>query len=153
MKENKCRKIGSALGRSSLINPHLLLGTEKLLFMRMTDPDFNLCCHAAFPRFHHLSGYRLCLFPWNPETTVLTAAWPIVTSQETNGWSKAEEEEGQQKLKRQRDGKEAAVEQGRWRKNRDQVSRPFSLIFLKNEKVQVWGRGVAEPRVSAENRI
>lgn len=112
----------------------------------MTDPDFNLCREAEFPRFHHLSDSRLCLFlskggwqtPWNNPRT-LTSARPTVTSQETNGWSK----EGQRKLERQRDRKQVAVEQRRWGKNCDWVRQHFLLIFLKSEKMQVWVRGAS----------
>lgn len=116
---------------------------------------------AARPRFH---GFTTALIPGiasfsartdgkHPETTRGRANF---TSPETNGRSKAGEEEGQQKVERQRDGKEAAVERRGWGKNCDRVRRRFSLIFLahgKSEKVQVWVRGAEAPHASAENHV
>lgn len=120
----------------------------------MTDPDFNICRQAEFPRFHHLSDSRLCLFlskggwqtPWNNPRT-LTSARPTVTSQETNGWSK----EGQRKLERQRDRKQVAVEQRRWGGRTvielDSISCSFSW------KVRRCRSGWEAPHASAENHI
>lgn len=120
----------------------------------MTDPDFNLCRQAEFPRFHHLSDSRLCLFlskggwqtPWNNPRT-LTSARPTVTSQETNGWSK----EGQRKLERQRDRKQVEVEQRRWGGRTvielDSISCSFSW------KVRRCRSGWEAPHASAENHI